>query len=128
MNVRVAHDAVAAHHAVVRGRSAEGFETGVGLTGVARSIVAALAELGRFPDEQGIVVASVRYMAIGAILGRGGMVREEGASFFRMTPVTEFVYRRGLHHVRAETPVREMTVEAQDLALLDGVMRPSERL
>jgi hypothetical protein len=91
-------------------------------------VVTGLAELGCFAGEEIIVVASVRLMTDGAVLGDRRMLKGKRSSLLRMALVTEVGRGIGLHHLVAEASVSRVAVRALHLALGDRMVRLSLQL
>jgi hypothetical protein len=84
VNLGVAQVAVPGNHTVARVLPPEGLKVGLGPPGMARGIVAALAELRGLSYKEGVVVAAVAHMAVQAIFRHRGMLHHKGPSFLRM--------------------------------------------
>ena len=87
------------------------------------SVVAALANLGRPAGQEFVVIATVRSVAIQAILLYRRMGPHPGASLVGMALVTKIVDRIPFQLGRAKTPVVFVAVRAFHFSFPDGMMR-----
>ena len=92
------------------------------------NIVAVPANLGNPAVQEFIVIAAVGNMAIQAILIHRRMGPHEGASFFRMALVTEFIDAIPLELLGTEPSVVLVTTRAFHFSLPDGMVGGPIRL
>jgi hypothetical protein len=67
-------------------------------------------------------------MAVHAVLFDRSVLVQEWSPLFRMALVAKFIVRIRLDHMLTEAAVRTVAVVAQDLALVDRVVRLTHRL
>jgi len=100
-------------------------ETSAGIirgTGVLGPVMAVLADIGNFFGQQFGVSAAMGRMTDKAVLLNRRMLPDKGASFFRMTLVTQLIDGIFLDHVLGGGAMGIVAVSAHDLVLDDGMM------
>lgn len=123
MNFGMTVQAGAGIQPVGRGAALKGVETGQEVSDMPRVVMTGFAQLRRPVSQELQMIAPMNGMTCLAVLLHGRMFPEEWPAFFGMALVAKFIRRSGFDHLRAESPVRFMTVGALYLSLPEGMVR-----
>ena len=129
MNIRVTIHASPGIHLVARcSYAAECRGRGVRGPRMPACVMAALAKLRRFADQELGMIAAVRRMATQTILRNRSVLKHERSSFLSMTLVAQLIDGIGFNLFIAKGTMRIVTAGALDQPLFHRMMGYSARL